>query len=84
MCRTKIGEVTHYFSQISVAVLNLSAPLRVGDSIAIAGSSTDFQQDVTSMQVDHVGVAEGHPDQEVAIKVVSQVRPGDIVYIAEE
>ena len=79
MPETRIGEVVHYFSNISVAVLNLSQILRVGDSIRITGDTTDFHQIVESMQVQHEDVQEGQPGQEVAIKVEGRVRPGDFV-----
>jgi len=84
MSEAKIGEVTHYFSNISVAVLDLSQTLSLDNSISIVGETTDLQQDVTSMQVDHEEVTEGQPGQKVAIKVDSKVRPGDAVYLSEE
>ena len=82
--KKKVGEVTHYFSRISVAVLDLSKPLRVGDSVSIAGEITDLQQTVTSMQVNYEDVEEGQPGREVAMKVDGPVRPGDIVCQLEE
>ncbi len=83
MSEAKVGEVTHYFSRISVAVLDLSESLRVGDSISIVGDITDLQQAVTSMQVNYENVEEGQPGQEVAVKVASRVRPGDEVFRVE-
>ena len=80
----KVGQVTHYFSRISVAVLDLSNPLRVGDLINIVGDITDFQQAVTSMQVNYEDVEEGKPGQKVAVKVASRVRQGDVIYQSEE
>ena len=74
MSEEKVGEVAHYFFRISVAVLDLSKPLRVGDSISIVGETTDLQQTVTSVQVNHEDVEEAHPGQEVAVKVDSRVR----------
>lgn len=84
MSETKIGEITHYFADISVAVLNLSHPLRVGNAIKIVGETTDFQQTVESMQVEHEDVEEVQPGQDVAIKVEDRVREGDDVYLVEE
>lgn len=84
MPEAQIGEVTHYFSRISVAVLDLREPLRVGDSIRIAGNTTDFRQTVTSIQVEHEDVSEGQPGQEVAVKVQDRVRTGDVVYVLKE
>ena len=84
MAEKKIGEIGHYFTDISVAVLNLNEPLEVGERINILGSSTDFCQTVTSMEIDHEDVTRAEPGQEVAIKVEDSVRVGDEVYLIEE
>ncbi len=83
MPEARVGEVTHYFTNISVAVLDLREPLRVGEFIRIVGNQTDFQQTVESMQVEHEDVEEGQPGQEVAVKVDDRVRPGDEVFRVE-
>ena len=44
-----IGKVTHYFSKIGVAVVELSGSLKVGDTIRIVGGDTDFSQTIESM-----------------------------------
>jgi len=80
MSETRVGQVTHYFTNISVAVLDLSEPLRVGDFIRIVGNQTDFTQTVKSMQVEHEDVDEGQPGQSVAVEVADRVRPGDEVF----
>jgi len=38
----KIGKVNHYFSRISVTVLDLNDELNVGDKIHILEHTTDF------------------------------------------
>jgi len=83
MPETRVGQVTHYFTNISVAVLDLTEPLRVGDFVRITGNETDFEQTVESMQVEHEDVEEGQPGQSVALKVESRVRPGDEVFRVE-
>jgi len=75
-----IGTVTHYYNRISVAVLNLSGALKVGDKILILGRSTDFVQVVTSMEIEHRKVPSVSPGMEVALKVADSVRSGDEVY----
>jgi len=75
-----IGTVTHYYNRISVAVLNLSGALKVGDKILILGRSTDFVQVVTSMEIEHRKVPAVSPGMEVALKVADSVRSGDEVY----
>ena len=83
--REKVGKVTHYFSRIGVAVLELSSDLKVGDSIHILGHTTDFEQVVRSMQIEHESIQSVGPGDDVALKVVRKVRRGDTVYrIPEE
>src|SRR3990170_2138010 len=40
----EIGRVNDYFAHISVAGIDLSAPLKVGDRIRIKGHTTDIEQ----------------------------------------
>jgi translation elongation factor EF-1alpha len=74
-----IGKVTHYFDQISVAVLQLTGTVRIGDTIHFHGHSTDFEQKVDSLQIEHKSVSEGNPGQDVALKVSRKVHPNDQV-----
>jgi putative protease len=76
----EVGRVTHYFSKISVAVIELKAPLKIGDKILIRGATTNFEQTVESMQVEHKPVEEAQPGQSVGIKVKDRVREKDVVY----
>ena len=76
----KIGKVTHYFGRIKVAVIELSDELKVGDSIHILGHTTDFEQIVRSMEIDHEQVRTVGPGDDVALKVARMVRKGDKVY----
>ncbi|UCC89396.1 MAG: hypothetical protein JSV81_08830 [Anaerolineales bacterium] len=75
-----IGRVTHYFKRISVAVLELSGGLKVGDAVHIQGHTTDFNQSVESMEIEHQKVQSVGPGADVAIKVIDHVRKGDAVY----
>ena len=76
-----IGTISHYFSNIEVGVINLSAPLKQGDEIRIVGGqSTDFNQTVDSMQVDHQEVRSAKKGDDVALKVSEKVREGYKVY----
>lgn len=75
-----IGTVTHYFSHLSVAAVSLSGPLRVGDRIHIQGHTTDLEQGVESMEVEHAKVEEAKPGDDVALKVDDHVREHDRIY----
>lgn len=83
MAEKKIGEVTHFFDKIGVAIVKLSAPLKVGDKIKVKGSTTDFDQDVESMQVNHANIEEARAGDEVGIKVADKAREGDEVFKSE-
>ena len=76
----EVGRITHFFSKISVAVIELTAPLAVGDTIAIKGPTTDFEQVVDSMQIEHQNVPRAETGQSIGLKVAERVRETDIVY----
>lgn len=76
----EVGRVTHFFSKISVAVIELKAPLAVGDTIAIKGPTTDFEQAVESMQIEHQNVQKATAGQSIGLKVTQRVRETDVVY----
>ncbi|HLO33961.1 MAG TPA: hypothetical protein VK249_32740 [Anaerolineales bacterium] len=80
-----IGIVTHYYSHLNVAVLNLTDSLKVGDTIHILGHATDFTQKVTSMEVSHHRVVWVKPGDNVALKVIEPVHEHDLIYrVVEE
>ena len=76
----EVGRVTHYFTKIGVAVVELKAPLTVGDRIVIRGPTTDFEQVVESMQIEHKNVQRAEAGQSIGLKVAQRVREKDIVY----
>jgi len=83
MVEKEIGKVTHYFSRIRVAGIELSDELAVGDTILIKGATTYFQQKVESMQLDQKDIEKGKPGQLIGVAVQEKVRPGDKVYKME-
>ncbi|MFH1910000.1 MAG: translation elongation factor-like protein [bacterium] len=80
--KQKIGEITHFFDRISVAIIKLSAPLAVGDKIKIKGATTDLEQSVDTIELDHESLEKGESGQEVGIKVTDKAREGDGVFKA--
>ena len=76
----EVGKVTHFFSKICVAVVELKRPLKVGDTIAIKGPTTDIEQKVDSMQIEHESVKEAKAGQSIGMKVADRVRETDLVY----
>jgi translation elongation factor EF-1alpha len=76
----KVGEVTHYFTKIGVAVVDVTAPIKVGDRIAVKGMTTNFEQTVDSMQIEGKNIEEAKRGDDIGMKVADRVRKGDIVY----
>lgn len=76
----EIGIIANYFSKISVAVVDLTASLSVGEKILIKGSTTNFEQTVDSMQVEHQNIENAESGQSIGLKVADNVRKGDKVY----
>jgi len=76
----EVGKVSHFFSKISVAVVDLKATLSVGDRIRIQGPTTDFEQSVDSMQIEHADVKTAKAGQSIGLKVKERVREKDTVY----
>jgi putative protease len=76
----KAATITHYFNKIGVAVLELISDLEVGDNIHVLGYTTDFIQEISSMEIDHQKVESAGPGDDVALKVIRRVRKGDEVF----
>jgi putative protease len=77
----EIGKITHFFSKISVGVLELTlGNLNIGDTIHIKGHTTDFYQKVESMQVEHSPVESAEKEMQVGLKLEGAARSNDIVF----
>ena len=84
MPEEEIGRVSHYFNQISVAALELTGELSVGDTIHIKGHTSDFTQGVDSMQIEHDSVEKAGPGDSVGIKVEERAHEHDTIYKVTE
>ncbi|MGA2682058.1 MAG: translation elongation factor-like protein [Candidatus Bathyarchaeia archaeon] len=76
----EIGHVTHFFSKIGVAVVELTLPLAVGDRILVKGPLTDFEQTVDSMQIDRKAIERAEGGQSIGLKMVQAAKERDTVY----
>lgn len=79
-----IGQVIHYWTRLGVAGVELRDTLKMDDWVRFRGASTDFQQRVTSMQLNHRFVNQAHAGQQVGILVADRVRTGDTVFLLED
>ncbi|MCW4019162.1 MAG: translation elongation factor-like protein [Candidatus Bathyarchaeota archaeon] len=76
----EIGTVKHFFSKISVAIVDLTAPLSVGDRILVKGPSTDFDMTVESIQVEHQSIQRAEAGKSVGLKTMQPAKERDVVY----
>jgi translation elongation factor EF-1alpha len=80
MPEEKVGVVKDYFAKISVAGIDITGTLKAGDTIHIKGHTSDFEQVVESIQIEHQQVEEAKPGDAIGIKVSERCRGGDAVY----
>ena len=82
MSEKKIGMISHYFGNISVAGIEIEkGKLEVGDTIRIKGHTTDFTQTINSMQIDLQTDEKAKKGDSIGIKVDKRVREHDEVYL---
>lgn len=81
----EIGKITHYFSKIDVGIIKIiKGKLKVGDTIRIKGHTSDFTQEVESLQMEHESVDSISVGEEGGLKVKSSVRVKDKVFLVTE
>jgi hypothetical protein len=76
-----LGRVEDFYAQVGVIALTLQKPLRVGDRLNVLGHTTNIDQRVDSMQINHQAVQEAGPKDGVGIKVNGRSRRGDYVFV---
>ena len=77
----RVGIVTHYYSHLSVAIVQMeSGTLREGDTVHIKGHTSDFRQRVDSLEIDRVRVPEARAGQVLGMRVKEHAREHDVVY----
>jgi hypothetical protein len=81
MAEVEIGKVTHYFSKAGVMAIQITQDvLRVGDVIRVKGHTSDFTQNIDSMQIDNKPVAEAVVGQSVGLRAKDHAREHDQVF----
>jgi len=77
----QVAVIVKFFSKPSVAALEITGEsLKKGDTLHYKGHTTDFIEQVTSMEVDNQPVEEAKKGDLVGIKVKERVRENDTVY----
>lgn len=76
-----VGEITHYFSKISVVVVKVvEHPILVGDLVHIRGDAVDIPFKVESLQVESKDVRFAKRGELVGLKVPGPVKPGSKIF----
>ena len=84
MAEQLIGNVTHYFSKPKVAAIKITdGQLSVGDTVHIVGHTSDFTQQIESMQIEHASVPSAKVGDNVGIQMIEHAREHDKVYRVE-
>ena len=78
MPETEIGKIEHYFDKLGVAIIKLTADLKVGDKIRIE-SELMFVQTIESMQIEHKDIQEAKAGQDIGLKTKKPCNDGDKV-----
>ena len=76
----KVGIITHFFSKINVAVVDLTESLTIGETILIKGPRTDFEQIVESMQIEHKNIENAKAGESIGLKLLQRAREKDTIY----
>lgn len=80
-----VGKITHYFSKIEVGIIEITkGALEIGDKIHVKGATSDFEQDIKSMQIEHEQVEKAKKGDVIGLKVKDKAREGDEVYKVAE
>jgi putative protease len=82
MTEKKIGTVTHYWNHLHVAGVTITnGELHTGDRIHIKGHTSDFEQTVGSMEIDHEMIECARRGDEIGLAVIEHAREHDDVYV---
>ena len=83
MGETPVGKVKHFFDKISVAVIELSAPIKVGDKLKFKHGNDEFEQVISSMQIEHEQIKSAKKGQAIGLKTHQPVNEGAEVFKEE-
>lgn len=85
MAEDQVGVVVNFYAKLSVAAIKVTGgSIRKGDLLKYKGSTTDFTEEVTSMEIENQAVEEAKSGDLVGVKVKERVREKDKVYSVVE
>lgn len=76
---TVIGNVTHYYDRIGVAIVDLAMPIRLGDIVRVKHGEQDYLMTVSSMHIDHRPVAVAKKKDVIGLKTAQKIPEGAVI-----
>ena len=77
----EVGVIVKFFSKPSVAALKVTkGSIKKGDVLKYKGHTTDFTEEVFSMEIDNQSIDEAKVGDLIGIKVKDRVREKDVVF----
>lgn len=81
MAEEQVGVVIKFFAKPSVAAIEVTnGTIKIGEVLKFKGHTTDFTEDVVSMEVENQPIEEAKVGDLVGLKVKERVRENDKVY----
>lgn len=80
MPEEEVGVIVKFFAKPGVAAVKATGTIQVGDRLRYHGATTDFVEEVASMEVDNQPVEKAEQGDLVGIKVKDRVRENDTVF----
>lgn len=81
MPEEEVGMIVKFFAKPSVAAIKITkGTIKRGDILKYKGHTSDFTEEVTSMEMDNQPIDEAKVGDVIGVKVEERVREKDIVY----
>lgn len=81
MANKLIGQVTHYYDKIGVAIIELQDTLKVGDTVKFVKGDEEKEQAIDSIQIERAPVDSADKGAIVGVKVDQPIKEGTEVYL---
>ncbi len=81
MAENQVGVVVNFYAKPSVAAIKVTGgSIRKGDLLKYKGHTTDFTEEVASIEIENQPVEEAKSGDLVGVKVKERVREKDRIY----
>ncbi|MEE8299799.1 MAG: hypothetical protein V3R28_00665 [Desulfatiglandales bacterium] len=81
MADEEVGVIIKFFAKPGVAAIKVTKEtIKRGDILKYKGHTTDYTEEVRSMEIDNQAVDEAKVGDTIGVKIEGRVREKDIVY----